>query len=263
LKNTTLGYIEFNNKYLMLYRNIDKKDGSLGKWLGIGGKLEKAEDADTCFIREVLEETGISLTPDKIKRRGIVDFKSAAYTSERMFLYTASVEDDFFDCCNEGSLKWIDKSEILSLPLWEGDHVFLKKLLEDDSFFTLSLVYGGKNGDELSDVINDRLILSDISSYENQKELFMYRDLNENQLKKINEPDLGVFIAETPVVIDRAVSCGFIPESFLCEHHLLFDVCKYDYFDVPLYSASENILKTITGYSMTHGMTRYCFKNIF
>ena len=46
MKNTTLGYIEYDGKFLMLLRDVNKNDGSLGKWLGIGGKLEKKENAD-------------------------------------------------------------------------------------------------------------------------------------------------------------------------------------------------------------------------
>ena len=46
MKKTTLGYIEYNEKYLMLYRNVDKSDGSLGKWLGVGGKLEQGETSN-------------------------------------------------------------------------------------------------------------------------------------------------------------------------------------------------------------------------
>lgn len=254
MKNTTLGYIEFNNKYLMLYRSIDKKDGSLGKWLGIGGKLEKNETADDCFIREVYEETGITLTGSDISRRGIIDFKSESYESERMFLYTAHVDAPDYQQCDEGQLEWIDKDKVLSLPLWEGDHVFLEKLLADESFFVLSLVYAGRTGDELSQIINDKLILSDVDSFDDNPDLYMYRDLNENQLRRVFEPELGVFIAETPVVIARAIECGYMPINFLCEHHQLFEVCKYNHYDTPLFSASESLLTKLTGYGMTHGM---------
>ena len=159
MKNTTLGYIEYENKYLMLYRNVDKSDGSLGKWLGVGGKFEKNETSDDCFIRETFEETGIRLSKEDITLRGIVDFKSDSYESERMYLYTAKVNSDYFNpSCNEGNLKWIDKRDILSLNMWEGDHVFLERLLKDDAFFNLSLIYGGKSGDKLVEILDDRLL---------------------------------------------------------------------------------------------------------
>lgn len=254
MKNTTLGYIEFNNKVLMLLRNVDKQDGSLGKWIGIGGKLEKKETADECFIREVLEETGIKLTQKDIKRRGIVDFKSSGYSDERMFLYTAKVDSDYFNPdCNEGILEWIEKSEIFNLNMWEGDGIFLQKLYEGESFFVCSIIYGGENGDELKEVVDDKLILSDVESLSDDR-LFLYTGLNENNLKHVYEPKPGVFIAETPVVIERAIENGYEPESFLCEHRLLFDLAKYSYIDVPMYSADSNTLCELTGYGLTHGM---------
>lgn len=158
MKRTTLGYIEYNNNFLMLHRNVDKSDGSLNKWLGVGGKLEKDENEDECFLREVFEETGITLNRSDITLRGIIDFKSDNYEEERMYLYTANANSDYFNPnCNEGNLKWIDKNKILTLNMWEGDHVFLKKLLSDDSYFELSLIYGGKNGEELVEVI-DKLL---------------------------------------------------------------------------------------------------------
>lgn len=159
MKTTTLGYIEYDDKFLMLYRNIDKSDGSLGKWLGVGGKLEKDESPDDCFIREVSEETGITLLPSMISLRGIVDFKSDNYESERMYLYTAYVDSDYYNpTCNEGSLRWIDKDKILTLNMWEGDHVFLEHLLANKPFFELSLIYGGKSGEELVEVVEDKLL---------------------------------------------------------------------------------------------------------
>lgn len=160
MKCTTLGYIEYKNQYLMLYRNVDKSDGSLGKWLGVGGKIENGETEAQCFLREVLEETGINLNLDDVSLRGIVDFKSDNYESERMYLYTASVDSDYFNpSCNEGKLKWINKKDILSLNMWEGDQVFLKRLLSEEAYFELSLIYGGKNGEELVEVI-DKLLFS-------------------------------------------------------------------------------------------------------
>ena len=160
IKNTTLGYIEYDEKYLMLLRDVEKSDGSMGKWLGVGGKFEKDETADECFIREAFEETGIALTKEQLTLSGIVDFKSDKYGIERMYLYTASVASDYFNPdCNEGKLKWIDKKDILSLNMWEGDHIFLERLLSDKPYFELSLIYGGSSGDELLEVIDDELIL--------------------------------------------------------------------------------------------------------
>ncbi len=43
--------------------------------------------------------------------------------------------------CSEGDLAWIDKKEITSLPIWEGDKIFLRLLAEEAPFFSLKLVY--------------------------------------------------------------------------------------------------------------------------
>ena len=61
LKFTTLCYIEKNDKYLMLYRNKKENDLNEGKWIGVGGKFEEKESPEECLIREVKEETGLSI----------------------------------------------------------------------------------------------------------------------------------------------------------------------------------------------------------
>lgn len=88
MRETTLCYIEKDGKYLMLYRNKKKNDASEGKWIGIGGKLEPGETADECILREVLEETGLTLT--NLYKRGKVYFYSDMWEDEIMYLYTAS-----------------------------------------------------------------------------------------------------------------------------------------------------------------------------
>ena len=60
--NSTLCYIEKDDCYLMLFRNKKEKDPCEGKWVGIGGKFEPGENADACCLREVFEETGLTLT---------------------------------------------------------------------------------------------------------------------------------------------------------------------------------------------------------
>lgn len=141
MKETTLCYIKNSGKYLMLYRNKKKNDPNAGKWIGIGGKVEAGEDYEECMLREVREETGIELS--NWKYRGIVDFSSDVWDDERMHLYTAETTVWDVSTCNEGILKWIDESEIEILNLWEGDKVFLKLILDDAGFFTLTLRYKG------------------------------------------------------------------------------------------------------------------------
>ncbi len=141
MKNTTLCYIEHNGKVLMLYRNKKKADINEGKWIGIGGKFKENESPEECMLREVYEETGIKLA--NWKYRGIVTFVSDVCEGEHMHLFTAIAHSDAVTECTEGSLKWIDKKELLSLNMWEGDRVFLELLDKDERFFSLKLVYKG------------------------------------------------------------------------------------------------------------------------
>ena len=141
--NTTLCYIEKDGKYLMLHRVKKENDLNRDKWIGIGGKFEDKESPEQCNAREVLEETGLSLVSPKY--RAIVTFVSDEWETEFMHIFTA---DEFFGElkeCDEGILEWIDKDEILSLPLWEGDKIFLKLISEaDQPFFSLRLEYSGE-----------------------------------------------------------------------------------------------------------------------
>lgn len=140
MKNTTLCYIENDNDdYLMLYRNKKKNDPNAGKWIGIGGKFKEGESPEECLLREVYEETGLTLLEWKLC--GIVTFVSNEWETEYMFLYTANNWSGELTDCDEGSLAWKHKSEFNNLPMWEGDKIFLKLLREQNDFFSLKLSY--------------------------------------------------------------------------------------------------------------------------
>ena len=138
---TTLCYIEKGNSYLMLHRTKKKNDINEGKWIGIGGKFLPGETSEECLLRESREETGLILTEYEFK--GIVTFVSDIYETEEMHLYVCKGFSGNLIQCDEGELKWIDKSEILSLPLWEGDRIFLEYLFNNKPFFELRLEYQG------------------------------------------------------------------------------------------------------------------------
>ncbi|MBQ4373951.1 MAG: NUDIX domain-containing protein, partial [Lachnospiraceae bacterium] len=72
--NTTLCYIEQNGRYLMLLRNKKAQDLNEGKWIGVGGKFEEGETPEECLLREVKEETGLTLTD--YRYRGVITFVS-------------------------------------------------------------------------------------------------------------------------------------------------------------------------------------------
>ena len=143
MKNTTLCYIEKNGAYLMIHRTKKKNDENKDKWIGIGGKIEDGESPHDCIKREIYEDTG--LTVKNPLYRGLVTFVSDTYGTEYMHLFSASDFSGKLNTeCEEGRLEWISKKELYSLPMWEGDKIFLDLLDTEESFFSLKLVYEGE-----------------------------------------------------------------------------------------------------------------------
>lgn len=142
MRLTTICYIEQDGNYLMLHRTKKENDQSHDKWLGVGGKFEKDESPDECILREVKEETGITLTSYQL--RGVMTFVSDIWETEYMFIYTADRFEGELAECSEGDLQWIKKTEVMNLKLWEGDKIFLKKLIDGDGFFTVKMEYEGE-----------------------------------------------------------------------------------------------------------------------
>ena len=141
MKNTSLCYIEQGDSYLMLHRVKKVNDENHDKWIGIGGKFEEAESPEDCMRREMLEETG--LTPQKWQYRGIVTFVSDEWGTEYMHLFKCTEFTGEMKECDEGVLEWIRKDKLLSLPIWEGDKIFLRLLDTDCPCFSLKLCYSG------------------------------------------------------------------------------------------------------------------------
>ncbi len=164
---TTLCYIEKDGKYLMLHRVRKDKDVNKGKWIGVGGHFEVGESPEECLLREVREETGLTLI--RWEFRGIVTFASEGWPQEYICVYTAPYPEETMagemvepdkegvpacakgdqmssaglPACAEGELAWVPKEELLNLNLWEGDRIFLKLLLDGAPFFSLKLCYRG------------------------------------------------------------------------------------------------------------------------
>ena len=88
-------------------------------------------------------------------------------------------------------------------------------------------------------------------------ELDVYARTSEVQLLRYYEPESGIFIAESPKVIERALKAGYQPISFLVEHKDLEgeaqEILK-QYPDVPVYTAEYELLVKLTGFALTRGM---------
>ena len=142
MKNTTLCYLYRDNEVLLLHRTKKENDLNEGLWIGIGGHFEENESPEECALREVKEETGLTMTD--YRYRGVVTFVSDRYEGEYMHLFTATkTEGTLIENCTEGDLQWVKNEVFDTLPQWEGDKIFLRLLKEDAPFFSLKLEYTG------------------------------------------------------------------------------------------------------------------------
>ena len=142
-QNTTLCYLERDGEWLMLHRTKKKNDVNHDKWIGVGGKFEPGESPEECLVREVREETGLTLT--RWRYRGIITFVLDG-AAEYMHLFTADGWTGQMirgQDCAEGILEWVPKEAVPALPLWEGDRIFFRLLAEERPFFSLKLCYEG------------------------------------------------------------------------------------------------------------------------
>jgi 8-oxo-dGTP diphosphatase len=141
--NTTLCYIEKDGKYLMLHRVKKVNDLNQDKWIGIGGKFEDKESPEECMLREAYEETGLTLINPEY--RGILTFVSDKWPTEYIHLFYANNFLGELIDCDEGNLEWVPIQDIYSLPLWQGDKIFLRLIEEKAPFFSLKLQYEGES----------------------------------------------------------------------------------------------------------------------
>jgi 8-oxo-dGTP diphosphatase len=142
MKMTTLCYLERDGRYLMLHRTKKVNDENRDKWIGVGGKFEDGESPEDCMRREILEETGLTVT--KFRYRGIVTFVSDRWECEYMHLFTCTDWTGVQKECDEGELAWIDQRALYDLTLWQGDRIFLELIRTDTPFFSLKLTYQGE-----------------------------------------------------------------------------------------------------------------------
>ncbi|MBQ3866564.1 MAG: 8-oxo-dGTP diphosphatase [Clostridia bacterium] len=136
---STLCYLEKEGRYLMLHRIKKKQDTNYDKWIGIGGKFEDKESPEDCVMREVREETG--LVPEDLRYCGIITFVSDEAPTEYMHLFHGTKFHGDMIACDEGVLEWIEKKELRTKNLWEGDHLFLDLMERRVPFFSLKLTY--------------------------------------------------------------------------------------------------------------------------
>ncbi|MCH7827762.1 MAG: 8-oxo-dGTP diphosphatase [Bacteroidetes bacterium] len=141
MKLATLCYIKDNsvNKTLMLYRNKKENDYHKGKWNGLGGKFELGETPEECAIRELKEESGLTVKNPKLK--GLLTFPNFDGVDDwYVFVFVITDFEGSLIDSPEGKLEWIQNEEIASLNLWDGDKIFLE-WLNQDKFFSAKFNY--------------------------------------------------------------------------------------------------------------------------
>jgi 8-oxo-dGTP diphosphatase len=131
----TLGYVlsPDREQVLLVHRNAREDDQHLGKYNGLGGKLERDEDVVTGMRREIFEEAGIEC--EALSLRGTISWPGFGRRGEDwlgfLFLITR-FRGVPFPSNAEGTLEWVPVARLQELPLWDGDRQFLPLVFDDD-----------------------------------------------------------------------------------------------------------------------------------
>ena len=144
MKLATLVYVKDStkNKTLMLHRVKKDNDFHEGKWNGLGGKFELGESPEDCVIREVKEESGLTVLSMKLK--GFITFPDFDGVDDwYVFVYIVNSYSGELIDSSEGLLEWIDDNNLPNLNLWDGDKIFMD-WLNEERFFSAKFVYNNK-----------------------------------------------------------------------------------------------------------------------
>ena len=135
----TLCYVRSGGRTLMMHRNKKEGDVHRGKWNGLGGKLDAGESPEECVIRELREESGLTIIEPRL--RGVLTFPAFKNGEDWLvFVYTAARFEGSLGACAEGDLEWVEDARLMTLPLWEGDLIFLP-WLDQEKFFSGKFSY--------------------------------------------------------------------------------------------------------------------------
>lgn len=132
----TLGYLMSpdGQRVLMIHRNKRPDDLHYGKYNGLGGRLEPGESVVGCMRREILEESG--LVAEQMVLRGTISWPGFGKHGEDWFGFIFRIDSwsgEAHQGNHEGTLEWIAVGDVLDLPLWESDRLFLPMVFEHSS----------------------------------------------------------------------------------------------------------------------------------
>jgi 8-oxo-dGTP diphosphatase len=152
MKLATLCYIRHQGKTLMVHRIKKENDIHIGKWNGLGGKLEPGETPEECAVREVFEESGLVVR--QLCLKGLLTFPGFSNDEDwYAFVFVINEFEGQLVESPEGVLHWVNDEDILNLNLWEGDRFFLP-WLDKPGFFSGKFTY-----------LDNRLVSHHIVSY--------------------------------------------------------------------------------------------------
>ena len=131
----TLGYVlaPARDRVLMIHRNARAHDQHLGKYNGLGGKLDPHEDVHAGMRREIHEEAGIEC--EEMSLRGTINWPGFGKGGEDWLGFIFLVErwsGTPLASNPEGTLEWVERTRLMDLPLWEGDRHFLPLVFDGD-----------------------------------------------------------------------------------------------------------------------------------
>jgi 8-oxo-dGTP diphosphatase len=148
-------YVRHQGQTLMIHRNTRdiKNDDHSGKWNGLGGKCEKDESYLEAAQRELKEESGLNVLSNRFQFVGFLQFPNfKANKNQDWSVMVFTVEVEAFEVqtltdpqgvrVHEGTLHWINDSEISALNLWPGDRYFIDHVINSKPFFG-SIMYEG------------------------------------------------------------------------------------------------------------------------
>ena len=131
----TLGYVlsPDRREVLMINRNTRPDDQHLGKYNGLGGKMEPDEDVAACMRREIMEEAGIECV--SMHLRGTLNWPGFGKHGEDWFGFVFLIDrysGTPLPGNHEGTLEWVARDRMHELPMWDGDRHFLPLVFDDD-----------------------------------------------------------------------------------------------------------------------------------
>lgn len=132
---TTLAFIlsADRSQVLMVHRIARSDDDQLGKYNGLGGKVEREEDVVAGMRRELREEANLEV--DSMTLRGTVSWPGFNPDGSDQFGFIFLVDawhGDIPDANEEGPLSWQPIDRLSELPMWEGDRYFVPLVFDQD-----------------------------------------------------------------------------------------------------------------------------------